>query len=129
MLLRCSSGEDQSARDCSVLAETPGAGDSPRSALRASAQTRITSADHFAGGHVPVPGERFNLPIVFCPPRRQDTCPPEMRAQIAAFVAQMASIDRALRGGDCAAATREAAATNMPALVARIRAQCDRRAQ
>ena len=126
VVLHCVIAEGQAARKCSVLAEMPEGWGFGQAALETSTQTKIQNADSFAGAHVPVPGEGFNLPVVFCPPEQGANCPQEAHAHIAAFVVQIPAVNRLMQARDCPAAAASAAATGVQPFARMVAAACKR---
>jgi len=128
VLLQCVAGPQITAEKCFVIAETPEGWGFGAGALRGAADVKVTSAQHFAGGHIPVPGESFQLPFVFCPPTKPD-CPLQTRATIAAFLPQVAAVRRALRVADCPTANRLAADTGLGGFEGLVARSCARAGQ
>ncbi len=124
VVLRCVTGADMSAEKCFVIVETPEGWGFGQAALRTTGGVRVRDAQSF-GGHVPVPGEPFNLPVVFCPPDKP-ACPAETRATIAVFEPQMRQAIRLMGAKDCAGAVRVADAAGVPFFTRLITAQCAR---
>jgi pimeloyl-ACP methyl ester carboxylesterase len=122
VILRCVAGADLSAEKCFVIAETPEGWGFGRAALRTSAGVRVRDARSF-GGHVPAPGETFNLPVVFCPPTKA-ACASETQATIAVFDPQMRQAIRLLGAKDCPGAVRVANAAGVPYFARLITAEC-----
>lgn len=105
------------------MVETPQGWGFGAAALRASKLTQARDVTSY-GGHVPSPGERFNLPFFFCPPEAMPACQMQMRAQVTAFIGQLASVQRSLSARDCKSAVAVATATGYPDFAQRVSAEC-----
>ena len=123
-VIRCTARADMGAENCFILVETPAGWGFGAAALRTVQLMKAKDASSFPGQHVPIPGEPFNLPVVFCPPAKVANCQADAHGEITNFIAQVGMIQRALRANDCATAVSTATATGIASVAQRSVGQC-----
>ena len=125
VLLSCTSAQDQTSTNCFVIVETPSGWGFGPAALRSSQATQVRDAANY-GGHVPTPGEQFNLPIFFCPAEKRPDCQVQTRAEVTAFLPKLAAVRRMLRAKDCEGAIAGATETGTASFIALTTSECAR---
>ncbi len=125
VMLRCVAGPEHRATGCVVIAEFPlgmGFGDA---AMRMTDNIRAADASSFAelGARVPVVGERFDMPLVFCE-ANHPSCAAQKHREVIAFKMQEVPVERLVGARRCAEAIAAADQIGQPAFVRFIASRC-----